>query len=681
MTTKFQLIAWKVGFLLALCGVIWSCIQICFGTMEVRKFAVGIITKWFFFVVCISMLPAFSKGLFSFASQAGDEASGASRDELSADLSEYYNSLKKLVSKKAEEYEDAIKDLKDAKKKMGNSVTNVRKKIHQQEKIEEKESDYAEWKKENRVWKIINSLEDVLIIDGSNVTDSYELDLSLKTTNALGDTEDLKIMSPAAYYKIAVLCCEIMWDREWTDSVKRAWAENSKVDTSEDDWEENFDNKNKILKIMDFPASKIFEIALCGLVELVLLAVSCVQLVQYLMCVIEYSVTSTVCLVLVPCMLFDGTKDMANKILPTLFAQAMKMCMIVICMYFSLWIYMTMLSDIMFTGGFSIRVAAYVIFLVILSFALVSNAPKIAATIMTGSPQMSMGEFVQAAGALAGGFMKGTALAAGGAKMAAGVAGGAVSFAGNRAGDLAEAAGAGINAANQRPIGSGGSAALDFASGFAGNLLSQTGGRLRSAGGNFLSKGTLNPVKAWHGAGGGGSSSGGAGGGGAGFNRFNQAAKNSDGSRDYGKDDKRNPLGANSPGADHSSDRKYGNAYNSNGEKTTYGEWLGARFRAGFNSKPMSDEHIVKANSSGGGGNSPNPPSTGLALRGNGGPVAPSGGGGDVGFFGGGFPDLKFGSSFSPAAALPDNRLQDAKKEIHNTRWGDKNSAEDAELT
>lgn len=646
--------------------------------MEVRKFAVGIITKWFFFVVCISMMPAFSKGLFTLASQVGDTASGTSRETVSQALSDYYNDLKRLVSKNAEDYEDAIKKLKDAKSKLAKSSRRAR--IHKQQEIDEKEKEFKEWKDKNRVWKVINSLEDVLIVDGENVTDSYKMDISLKTTNSSGDTVDLGIMSPAAYFKVAVLCCEIMWGHEWTDNVKRTWAENTGIDTEKADWEERLDNKATLFKITDFPLSKIFEMIFCGIIELTLLVVSCVQLVQYLMCVIEYSITSTVCLVLVPCMLFDGTKDMANKILPTLFAQAMKMCMIVICMYFSLWIYMSMLSDVMFTGGISIRVGAYVIFLVILSFALVSNAPKIAATIMTGSPQMSMGEFVQTAGAFAGGVATGWHMLGAGVRTAAG----GFSFAGNRAGDLAEAVGAGIKSSKNSAAKGGGDArrAGAFASGFAGNLLSQTGGRLRSAGGNFVSKGTLNPLKAWHGGGGSGGGSGS--GGGAGFDRFNQAAKNADGSRNYGKGMDGKPLGANSPGADHSSDRKYGNAYNSNGEKTTYGDWLRARFRAGADSvrvrsaKPAAGEPAKPATPGAspapdsGPGLPPPPPETGLALRSGG------RGGGEVGFFGGGFP--KFGSSFSPVAALPDNRLSDAKKEIHNAKWGDKDSAEDAEL-
>ena len=54
-------------------------------------------------------------------------------------------------------------------------------------------------------------------------------------------------------------------------------------------------------------------------------------------------------------------------------------------------------------SGISFQTMAYIIFSLLLTFALSVNAPKIAATLMTGSPQMSMGEFMQAAAAAAGG--------------------------------------------------------------------------------------------------------------------------------------------------------------------------------------------------------------------------------------------------------------------------------------
>ena len=58
-------------------------------------------------------------------------------------------------------------------------------------------------------------------------------------------------------------------------------------------------------------------------------------------------------------------------------------------------------------GGMNWVSFVTVVFTCVIGFVLTHNAPKIAQTLMTGQPQLSMGELVTAAGSLAMGTFKG----------------------------------------------------------------------------------------------------------------------------------------------------------------------------------------------------------------------------------------------------------------------------------
>lgn len=619
MVTSFQNLGWKLGSILFLCGIAWCGMQICFGTMEVRKFWIATAGKWFLFAFALTMLPAFSYGLFKFGIQAGSAVSGSTISVLETNLSNMYDSLaltiaadyqnwseakKKILEeqKKADEYEiaqyerlnsgiygmEASWGWKNQKEWIDRNVKKKRDKIAKKEEALDKELS------KNHTIKSMRSLQEILIIpeedeEGNetfeNVTHTYKMNLMLKVKDKNGKDVNLDILSPGAVLKLAVLCGEIIMQHEWDNDVYPAWFENIKVEDSA-----HFDKKNTLTKAKSFPIQKILNIVLAGITMVMLVIVCCFELIQYIMCLVEYSITSTVCLVLVPCLLFDGTKDMANKILPTLFAQTMKLLMIIICLYFGLWVYMTIINDMMFsTAGFSLRAFAYCAFLTVLSFAVILNAPKIAATIMTGSPQLSMGEFVQAAGAIAAGATMAAKAGVGTAKLATGAAGSIAYGATQTAGSVARTAGAvHAGAAAGRAAGKNGfdAGVRAFGGGLAAGARSlgqQANAKIKSGAQKLMDHRFGN---------GGGKGGGGSGGG---MNSYDNPMKNRDGSSDYGSDESGRQLGANDKGADLSAHRKFDKAYNANGEKTSLKDWLKNQYRAGQsgeNSRRSHDDQL-----------------------------------------------------------------------------------------
>lgn len=85
-----------------------------------------------------------------------------------------------------------------------------------------------------------------------------------------------------------------------------------------------------------------------------------------------------------------------------------KTVVITICMFFVFYLFIQETVDIMTdNGGMNWVSFVTVVFTCVIGFVLTQNAPKIAQTLMTGQPQLSMGELVTAAGSLAMGTFKG----------------------------------------------------------------------------------------------------------------------------------------------------------------------------------------------------------------------------------------------------------------------------------
>ena len=466
-TTYYIMCALKVARLMMILTIFWGFIQMVIGTMEGRKVFIGTVTKWIFFLVALHLYPGFSLGLRRLAIEVGTGASGSSIAGLTKALGSYMEELEALAQAakqgeyqaieqelqgaksvyemyKAEydsakaKYDSAVAQkvplyklsaqtngLRDLEMKMRNASKDVEAKKAQREAVE------ANPKGETRTLK---ALHQVLVKDGSSVVSKYKLKLGLETA----DGKDTGLISPNAMFRVGLLAAQIMWEKEW-----------AVIETTEEESKESKSvlNPAKYIPIMNFPISMIFDLILCLVAMLALIAVMAVCLIQYIMALIEYTITSSFAIVLLPCMLFDPMKDMAQKILPTLLSQTAKLIFVTMAIFFSCWSFLQLSMNISEqSSGFDLITFAYVIFTGLLTAAFCVFAPKWAQTLLTGQPQMSMGEFV-AAGAAAAGAAAGAAKAASGAvsKAKSGAQKGA-NAAVNGAGTLAAMGGAGSEA-------------------------------------------------------------------------------------------------------------------------------------------------------------------------------------------------------------------------------------------
>jgi len=460
----FIMCALSIGRLMVLMGLLWSFIQMVIGTMEARKVFIGSVTKWLFFLLALHLYPGFSKGLRWLAIEVGTGASGTSIEGVTNALVDYMKELEKLAEAAREgddqaleaelqgakslyemykaEYDSAkakydsyvnknvptykltaqFNGLQDLELKMRNASKDVEAKQNQRKAVADNP------KGESRT---LRALREVLIKDGTSVVPKYKLNIGLKTASG----KDTGLISPNAMFRIGLLSSQIIWEKEW------AVIESLEVENKE---KKSFFNPTKYLPMMNFPVSKIFDLLLCLVAMLALIVVLGVCLIQYIMTLIEYTITSSFAVVLIPCMLFDPMKDMAQKILPTLFAQTVKLIFVTMAMFFSCWSFLQLARNMTETAsGFDLNLFGYVIFTGLLSAAFCVFAPKWAQTLLTGQPQMSMGEFVATAAAAGAAAVGGAKVISAGASMAKSGAQKGANATANTAGNIAAMGGAG----------------------------------------------------------------------------------------------------------------------------------------------------------------------------------------------------------------------------------------------
>lgn len=157
--------------------------------------------------------------------------------------------------------------------------------------------------------------------------------------------------------------------------------------------------------------------------------------IQYVMAIFEYFIVTSMGVIFIPCVLFDGTKTYASKLITLFLSFFVKITVTILCLFFVVNMFSKNASIVLTTGkSCSLANFAYLLFTMLLGFILTQNAPQIAMTMLNGTPQLSMGEFLHAAGTIGAGAIAAKKAYQATGKAAAGLASGglegAAAFAG-----------------------------------------------------------------------------------------------------------------------------------------------------------------------------------------------------------------------------------------------------------
>lgn len=513
-------------------GLCWSAFKLANSRFTIRDFWWDTMYKWLLFLLMMSAYPIFTMGLSAVGNRIGISAGGGKQaivDSLTSmkrsiekDLATQQRLANELQAEiqadienftfdtpftKAEDYTDFMD--KAAEQVQVTKFNSKKAKEKAQQKIEE----YRSKNKYHSIYgrKTLEAINKVLVpkmVDGSDgkpIVDSYvDLNIWLKNENGT----DSYYLSPAALFRVSLLGCQILWE-------KNQLAYDIEMDDL-DAQDVNFMKKgfNKMSASIAHIPSMIMTILSC----IALICCTIFAEIQYIMTILEYTIIMGLGAFFIPFILFDGTKEMPKKLIPVFTGFLIKMIVITICMFFVFYLFIETTINIMAdNGGMNWITFATLLFNGLICFVLTQNAPKIAQTLLTGQPQLSMGEFVQALGTAAFGaraLARGTATAGKTAVKGAKVAG-TVAKEGTRKaaqgyvnarGGITKLAGAAKAASDgvKELGGTNSQARAAAAKGMLATFTGSVGDKVRNAGNNFLHGGGKSS------GGHGGSSSGGA---------------------------------------------------------------------------------------------------------------------------------------------------------------------------
>jgi type IV secretion system protein TrbL len=553
-------IAKNIGSVMCILSIVWFSLQMIFGTMQVRKAVVGILTKFIFFLVALNFYWGVVSGVKQVALSLG--SMGTSKDTIKTEMENFMKELEKIVELSDTSTNTELSIAIAARERilkenpsMTNSYDGFLNELDLADMRVNEAERRAKARKEHpdgnqRTLEAIKSVLKPVEVEGEyqsgNYVKRYFLDINLKfKADAVKDTG---FLSPSAVLRVVILCGQIMWEKEWTT-----------ITTTMDKKKESGGFWAKVIPASNFEAHWLFDMLLTFICMVLLVVATIFALCQYAMTIIEYCIITSVAILFVPMLLFDGLKDMANKVIPAIMGLSVKLMIITLCLYYSIYAYLGMAMDVITeNSGFNLPMFGYIAFTVLLTFVLTQNAPQIAVTMLTGNPQLSMGELVHAMGTAAA-LGAGTVAAAKAAPaMAGAVTRGAANLAGNASALHGAYTGA-ADAAKEAGL-SGGQQRIAGLTGMAGEIGSGAKQGLSNLGSGI----------AHAGMGGKGGGRGGRGGGGSGYNRFsNAAAQNLDGKQ-------RDALfsGDTSSGVNQ---RNYGSAINQMGQAMTAKEFTGDR--------------------------------------------------------------------------------------------------------
>lgn len=545
-------IARAMGTVFGAMGIAWYCIQLIFGTTQVRKVVVSIITRFAFFILILNVYYPVVMLVRSFATRLGSV--GASTETITGELAAFMKRLERVIDADITAENAELAAAVEARQSLDSAVilnpwsahsayvdADIRLASAQRVADARRDSPDLNMKTLAAVQSVLKPVKSGEKQSGSYV-EKYTLDIGLNDKN--GDPTGY--LSPNGILKISVLCAMIMWEKEW-----------SHITTTMDDKKENGGFFAKNIPMANFELHWLFDMLLTFICMLCLVVATVFALCQYVMCILEYTIITSVAIIFVPMMLFDGTKAMADKVIPAILGLTVKLMIVTLCMFFAVYAFLGLAMNVITENSqMNIQIFAYVFFTVLLCFILTQNAPQLAVTMLTGSPRLSMGELVHAMATTA-------ALGAGAARAAEygrGALGAGARGAMNIAGNAAAAHGAWKQAAGMaESMGSGGAGQIAAGAKAGAGVLASRAGQSIKSGLHSLAHAGMGSGKGR--------------GGGTGYNRFAQGAM-----ANFHSDEKRNEALSGQYGVNTNG---YGTAQNKLGQSMTAKEYLKQQMEQG----------------------------------------------------------------------------------------------------
>ena len=414
----FFSVANKLAVIVALVGIVINCIKLWFGAIAVKKMAISTILNFMLFLGAMGLYNIAVGTIAKTATIWGSEAGGGKaivQQNLVALMEQCENDLK--VAKTIENMSPEQAQAYIAQRKL-----NITQKGLGSGRSEKKNSPFTdgivnkngpeEYMNSVNLYRTteqniaaaqanISALKAVLsptkIKDkNGNLIDTYFLDVMIHDTKGGGTN----FISPASFFKVSILLAKLLMQREFNYLTVKIGKAQDEADQS---WNP-IKPPPAIVALSAMSFSDYGNIILTFICGIAIVFAAIFVLMQYCMAIFEYAIVTSICIAFIPFILANETKAIAKKILPSFWGQAIKLLILTICMWFAMYQYIYLAAGQMGEdSAVDLGVFAYIMFTIILSFVVTQNGPQIAMTILTGQPQLSMGELVAAGATVAGG--------------------------------------------------------------------------------------------------------------------------------------------------------------------------------------------------------------------------------------------------------------------------------------
>ena len=409
--------ATRYGLLFGLVGILWSGFKVMMSRMSLKDLWWDTLFKWVGFTLLMALYPAMSVGFSAIGHEVGLKAGGGKQviidglTNLRSTIRHDIDTQQALANGLEAELESRFENLTlntDFQNSANYSIylDKVSDEIgamnFSSKKDKQKAQEIVNEYKERSKYKVMFSAQTLAVLErvliekemdgenGDNLTNTY-VDLDINLRDAEGNPTPY--ISPSALLKLSLLSCQIMWEKENVTFNKV-----SDEIAADDD----LGMIKKATSQLGHQLSRIPNMFMCFWCCLVLILSTIFAEIQYIMTILEYTIIVGIGALFLPLILFDGTKDIPKKLVPVFISFLVKIIVITICLMF---VYYLMIENCINTiaddGGVNWTSVGEITFESLLCYVLTQNAPKIAQTILTGQPQLSMGEALAGAGTVA----------------------------------------------------------------------------------------------------------------------------------------------------------------------------------------------------------------------------------------------------------------------------------------
>ncbi len=411
----FLSFARKYGSVIGAIGLTWTAFRLVNARIGVKEMLWDTIYKWLIYILLINCYVPLTNGIMLIANQVGERAGGGAKviadnfGNLAKRIKEDLNS-NSLESGEMVVQMTPLKSDSDDEIGLGGygfSAESARDKMNAAEsKARDRRSDGKQSMWGARTLAAIEKVLGATDKDGKPTTDytNAYFSLSLYLKDKKGN--DTPFIAPSQLMNIGMITAQIIFEK-CKQSVSVETGDEDEAELKNEEGKSKFKFRNPFAAVGDSIGAAIellVNIAIgffCGVCIVLSVAFATIQ---YTMTLLEFAIIQGIGAFFIPFYLFDGTKDLPKKLVPVFTGFLIKIIVITICLNFIMYMWL----DFAFQqlnpggGGTNFVLITNVLFTTVLSFMLTSNAPKIAMTLLTGQPQLSMGEFMAAVGTAVG---------------------------------------------------------------------------------------------------------------------------------------------------------------------------------------------------------------------------------------------------------------------------------------